>query len=100
MKPAFSSSKIKFATCFHCGDSCVENKIVFDQHPFCCDGCKLVYTLLKENDLCNYYDITKFPGQAAQNEQQRAAYSSLDDTGVREKLIRFEDENISRVIFH
>lgn len=94
------SAEIKNYVCFHCGDDCKETRIVFDQHDFCCDGCKMVYELLKENDLCNYYNITKFPGQAAEQEQRRAIYASLDEAGVREKLIRFENENLSRVVFH
>lgn len=100
MKARLLSAEIKKHTCFHCGDACPEAVIVFDQHDFCCEGCKLVYELLKENDLCTYYDITKFPGQSAETEQHRAMFSSLDEAGVREKLIRFENENLSRVIFH
>ena len=100
MKERTVSPEVKKHTCFHCGDPCTENLIVFDQHEFCCDGCKLVYELLKENDLCNYYDITKFPGRSAEGEQHRAVYASLDEPGVREKLIRFEDGERSRVIFH
>ncbi|MCX6310565.1 MAG: heavy metal translocating P-type ATPase metal-binding domain-containing protein [Bacteroidetes bacterium] len=87
-------------TCYHCGDFCIENNVSYDQHSFCCDGCKLVYELLKENDLCNYYDISKAPGHSAEQEHRRAIYDSLDESGVREKIILFEDTNISRVKFH
>lgn len=100
MKTARLSPEVETKTCFHCGDVCKENTIVFDQHNFCCEGCKLVYELLKDNNLCNYYDITKSPGQAAENEQRRASYASLDEVGVREKLIQFEDDKLSRVTFH
>ncbi|MDQ3110605.1 MAG: heavy metal translocating P-type ATPase metal-binding domain-containing protein, partial [Bacteroidota bacterium] len=100
MRTARLSPVIKNYVCFHCGDNCDEKSVTFDQHNFCCDGCKLVYELLKDNNLCNYYDITKFPGQTAENEKRNAVYDSLDEKGVREKLIRFEDENLSRVNFH
>jgi Cu+-exporting ATPase len=100
MKANLSEAKVSQHTCFHCGDECADTAIVFDTHDFCCEGCKLVYELLKDNELCSYYDITKFPGHAAESEQQRAIYTSLDEPGVRDKLIQFEDENLSRVTFH
>ncbi|CAN5804278.1 heavy metal translocating P-type ATPase metal-binding domain-containing protein [soil metagenome] len=100
MKTARLSPEIKNKECFHCGDKCEEIAVTYDQHSFCCDGCKLVYELLKENNLCNYYDITKFPGQSAENEQRSTVYDALDEKGVREKLVRFEDGNLSRINFH
>jgi len=98
MGPVKPNAPVEIATCYHCGESCDEQLITADDHSFCCDGCKLVYELLKENDLCNYYDITKAPGHA--NElAERGTYAALDEPGVREKLVRFEDETISRVTF-
>lgn len=99
MGPIKPKPPVDVATCYHCGDACTEQLVTADNHSFCCDGCKLVYELLKENDLCNYYDITKAPGHA--NELvERGTYAALDEPGVREKLVRFEDEQISRVTFH
>lgn len=99
MRPVKPKELVDIATCYHCGDSCTQQLVSADDHSFCCDGCKLVYELLKENDLCNYYDITKAPGHA--NELvERGTYAALDELGVREKLVRFEDETISRVTFH
>lgn len=99
MGPFKTNAPVDVATCYHCGDSCTQQLVTADNHSFCCDGCKLVYELLKENDLCNYYDITKAPGHA--NELvERGTYAALDEIGVREKLVRFEDETISRVTFH
>ena len=86
--------------CFHCGDTCDDHPVNFDGHVFCCEGCRLVYGLLKENNLCNYYEISGAPGHAAEDEKKRAAYSSLDDPAVRSKIVKFEDEAISRVTFH
>ena len=42
--------------CYHCGEDCKDTKISLQDKTFCCDGCKLVYELLNENNLCDYYD--------------------------------------------
>lgn len=85
--------------CYHCGDPCPPAPIKADGHDFCCEGCRLVYDLLKENNLCNYYDLSQAPGKSALTKEKQAAYASLDDPEVRVKLVRFEDGSISRVTF-
>jgi P-type Cu+ transporter len=98
MEARLSQVKEK-TTCFHCGDECRNAPVVTDEHNFCCDGCRLVYELLKENNLCTYYDITRNPGHAAVAEKA-GIYASLDDPSIRQKLVRFENNGISRVTFH
>lgn len=31
--------------CFHCGDACVGDPVVFDEKSFCCKGCSSVYQI-------------------------------------------------------
>jgi P-type Cu+ transporter len=88
----------KIATCYHCGDECKSSVIQADNHEFCCEGCKLVYELLKENNLCNYYDLEEGPGNKAN--EWAGKFSALDENSIRSKLIRFEDKDISRVVFY
>jgi Cu+-exporting ATPase len=88
----------KVATCYHCGDECKSVIIAADEHQFCCEGCKLVYELLKENNLCNYYDIQS--GAGNKTNEWAGKFSALDENSIRSKLIRFEDKDISRVVFY
>lgn len=97
--PRFSPLVENEVHCFHCGDLCPAEPIVEDEHAFCCDGCRLVYDLLKDNNLCNYYDLSKAPGASAVDKSKQAAYASLDDPEVRAKLVRFENGSLSRVLF-
>jgi Cu+-exporting ATPase len=46
--------------CYHCGETC-DSSLSDDNHFFCCEGCKFVYGLLKENGLCNYYELSQTP---------------------------------------
>ncbi|MBK7964202.1 MAG: heavy metal translocating P-type ATPase metal-binding domain-containing protein [Bacteroidetes bacterium] len=49
--------------CYHCGENCNEEVVHLSEKSFCCTGCKLVYELLLENDLCNYYNLQTAPGK-------------------------------------
>ena len=53
--------------CYHCGEHCTDELISYDEKAFCCNGCKMVYEILEENDLCNYYDLEKTPGISLKN---------------------------------
>ena len=49
--------------CYHCGDVCNKSlDIQSGDKVFCCTGCKTVYEILQENNLCKYYDMDNSPG--------------------------------------
>ncbi len=50
--------------CFHCVEPCKETTIHLEEKAFCCEGCKLLYEILNENNLCNYYDVTQSSGNS------------------------------------
>lgn len=52
-------------TCYHCGEDCLDEVYYVDEKPFCCFGCKTVYGILAENDLCTYYDLEAAPEKIA-----------------------------------
>lgn len=83
-------------TCFHCGEDC-NDSIHLSEKNFCCDGCKMVYEILNENDLCNYYDISSTPGINAKGKYVGDKYAYLDDEKVKHKLLSFTDGKQSRV---
>lgn len=91
----------KITTCYHCGEDCLEDILHFDEKEFCCTGCKLVYEVLQENDLCSYYEIAPTPGatqKAAQREVNRFDY--LEDSEVIQKLLDFNNETESHITFN
>jgi len=48
--------------CFHCGDNCNNAVVAFDEKIFCCNGCKMVYSILHEQKLTQFYDLEEKPG--------------------------------------
>ncbi|MFN8180723.1 MAG: heavy metal translocating P-type ATPase [Bacteroidota bacterium] len=96
MKETLTDSRV---LCYHCGDECRETTLTFDSKTFCCDGCKLVYEILQENNLCTYYQFNDKPGVSPkQARDERFAY--LDDAQVRQKLIQFCDDSQTSVTFY
>lgn len=91
---------VDLSTCYHCGAGCGKNPIVFDEKPFCCEGCQLVYDLLKESNLCTYYTLNNAPGNTFKNKGRSAKFNYLDEPAIAAKLIRFRDDNQIRITFY
>jgi Cu+-exporting ATPase len=85
-------------TCFHCGDACV-TQINFEEHTFCCVGCKNVYELLSSNNLCSYYDIENTPGVTQRTPVLVSTFAYLDDEKVARQLLQYCDDKIAKVTF-
>lgn len=96
MAEVFQKEKTR---CYHCGESCKEHLVEFDEKPFCCDGCRFVYELLSENNLCTYYQFDEKSGVAPKTGHFNNRFAFLDDSGTVDKLISFKDEKQSHVTF-
>lgn len=85
--------------CYHCGEDCREEHIVFANKDFCCQGCKTVFEILKENDLCEYYNLENFPGANSQNTADSEKFAFLDNEEISLKLLDFSSEKLNKVTF-
>lgn len=91
--------------CFHCGLPVVNTKISFttaegDEHHFCCSGCRTVYELLNENNLCNYYELNQHPAAGPTLSFRKDKYEFLDNAEIASKLISFRDNDNSHVLLY
>nr|AOR51177.1 ATPase [uncultured bacterium pAM1] len=93
-KPTAFTDKI--TTCFHCGDTVRGERVEHDGKVFCCSGCKIVFEILQQNDLCTYYNLQRAPGNSPSSiEISRFAY--LDDATVQKQLLHFSDGTTAAV---
>ena len=85
--------------CAHCGERCKSNDIQESGLYFCCEGCKTVYALLEEHDLCAYYSLEKPEIQSLKHlshkKFERFAY--LDDPKTTSELLDYHHEQLSRM---
>ena len=81
--------------CYHCGDDCGKNPVVYDGKNFCCNGCKTVYEIFSSNDLSHYYDLQSSAG--ATPNVVISKYDFLDDPKIIDKLLEFNEDNLQIV---
>jgi len=86
--------------CYHCGDDCGKHPILAHDKHFCCQGCKMVYEILAQNDLCDYYALTKNPGIAQKHIVREGKFAFLDDEGIAGSLIDFKDQQQTHICFY
>lgn len=82
--------------CFHCGEK-IDDRIEFNDHDFCCEGCKTVYQILTENDLGAFYSIDDDAGRKQRNVDQEK-FDYLDIQEIQSKLLAFSDESTSKIV--
>jgi Cu+-exporting ATPase len=84
--------------CYHCGDTVRGERIVHDEKLFCCSGCKIVYEILQQNNLCNYYTIQQTPG-ISPSTIEVSRFSFLDDEKIQQQLLDFSDGKTTSLTF-
>lgn len=82
--------------CYHCGDTIRGERVEHDGKQFCCSGCKMVYEILQQNDLCNYYALQQTPGNAP-TAIELSRFAFLDDETVQQQLLDYSDGKISTI---
>lgn len=86
--------------CYHCGDDCVTGQIKFEDKNFCCQGCKTVYQVLNQSDLCEYYNLNENPGQSQRIEVRKDKFSFLDDEKIQQQLVSFRNNEQTHITFY
>ena len=92
--------KSEVLLCYHCGTPCISNSISLDDKSFCCEGCQLVYEILNENGLCDYYKIQNHPGLSQVKALRNDKYAYLDNTDIAKQLYKFTDGKHAIVSFY
>ncbi len=85
--------------CAHCGTVCGPAPLMKAERPFCCQGCQLVFELLTENGLGNFYELSENAGVRIGGPAKAEQYLYLDEPAVRERLVDFSNERLTRITF-
>ncbi len=86
--------------CYHCGANCFTNTIAIEDKTFCCEGCKLVYEILSDNGLCNYYKLQSHPGLTQIKTVRNDKYAYLDNAEIAKQLYKFTTGDYTIVTFY
>jgi len=85
--------------CYHCGESCRDTGIHFDEKIFCCSGCRMVYEILSSSGAGDYYRLSEHPGIKANPVEAGNKFDFLDNQEIQAEILDFSDNGISRVKF-
>lgn len=97
--PSISQVKQKIQ-CYHCGEPCLNDKIRAEEKTFCCEGCKMVYQILNQSNLCEYYNLNENPGINQRIKVRKDKFAFLDDEKIQLQLVSFRDEKQVHVTFY
>ena len=86
--------------CNHCGADCGKKPVATRNHQFCCNGCSMVFEILHENKLVQYYTLEKTPGIKLEDLSYDSKYAFLDKEEVQTKLYEFREGSIAKVTFY
>ena len=79
-------------SCYHCGEACKSDALIYDQKDFCCHGCKTVYEILSSSDLDYYYALEERPGISPKT--QLGKFDFLNNQEIVEKLLEFKSTEV------
>ena len=86
--------------CYHCGTQCLTRTISIADKVFCCEGCRLVYEILNENGMCNYYQLQSHPGLSQIKSIRSDKYAYLDNEDIARQLYKFTSGDYTIVTFY
>jgi len=85
--------------CFHCGTPCADHQWDHLDRSFCCHGCRIVYDLLNENGLSNFYRIQPLSGVRVEAGADSDRFAYLDDAVVLDALLDYHQGRRAKVTF-
>ena len=101
METPTTEQKHKIKTlCYHCGTPCNTSNIAIEDKVFCCEGCKLVYEILNNNGLCDYYALQSHPGLSQIKPIRNDKYAYLDNEEIAKQLYQFTNGDHTIVTFY
>ncbi len=95
-----SQATSKRTACYHCGEDCGKQPIIAHDKTFCCEGCKMVFEILNNNGLCDYYALSQNPGSNQKVQVREGKFAFLDDEKIIRSLVSYQDEVQMHVTFY
>jgi Cu+-exporting ATPase len=86
--------------CAHCGELSPPGAVTLGDNVFCCNGCKSVFQILNEYNLCEYYQLNDHPGHTQGINIRKDKFAFLDDPDIAQKLIQFTGDRQTHVTFY
>lgn len=86
------------SSCGHCGERC-DRSISIGEMAFCCEGCKQVYLILQDIDVCNPELMGSLGLVQPKGRFKSDKWEYLDEPSIAEKLISFQNNKQVHITF-
>ncbi len=93
-----TAEHLQALNCYHCGNEVPDEAYHTDDKKFCCQGCKSVFEILSENNLCSYYTYNINPGRT--ENRRNTHYEYLDEPSIISDLVNYRDNDITVISFY
>lgn len=98
---ASPSHEVRAENCLHCGQGIVYEFQDNDGNKFCCNGCKSVFHLLKDNGLQDYYQYRKdAPATPQLSREDNLNFKYIDSDSFNKDYISFEKNDEKSMQFY
>lgn len=88
-------------TCYHCGNECdAHSPYKIEEKNFCCRGCKTVYEILSQNQLCDLYRADDIDKSKLRFNYSREKFQFLDNSEIVNDLVDFKSDTLVKAHFH
>lgn len=85
--------------CTHCSEPCLGRAVHEAGNAFCCAGCRTVFEILSQNNLCDYYRIAEKPGVSMKASRIREdEYAALDEPSAQRQFLTFTSASHNRAV--
>ncbi|RYD76868.1 MAG: HAD family hydrolase [Sphingobacteriales bacterium] len=85
--------------CYHCGETCDKKIVKFEDHVFCCDGCRTVYEILQQNQLCDFYNFDEVQANKPKA-FTKEKWLFLDAAEIQQQLLQFSSAKRNIMTLH
>lgn len=79
-------------TCVHCFDRAPHPYFDDKNNPFCCNGCKSVYTILQENNLSEFYNLQDKSDIYTLRNNKTISFTYLDNPETSGSFVSFDNQ--------
>lgn len=86
--------------CTHCGAPAGNDPIISEDKVFCCRGCASVYSILNENGLCDYYQVSAHAGVSPDYNIEQQGWSTEELDLMAGHFTLYSDERMVTVLLH
>src|ERR1044071_3149856 len=85
--------------CAHCSEPCLGTAVHAHDLNFCCAGCRTVFEIISQSELCDYYKLAEKPGVSMKSSRIREdEFAVLEEPSAQRQFLTFTSATRNRAV--